>query len=80
MRWEGGRLVRWEGGEGGRVVKWQGGRMVKQKGGKDLVLLKGEGHKMSPRFHLFVYDVNQGNKRVACQDFLAWLHGWKDSP
>ena len=84
MRWEGekvGRLVHWE---GGKVVRWQGGkgeRMVRQKGVRYLVLLKGGRHKMSPRFHLFVSDVNQGNEGVGwVQDFLAWPQGWKDSP
>ena len=87
MRWEGGkgwRLVRWEGGEGGRLMRWQGrkgGRMVRQKGGRYLVLFKDVGHKMSPRFHHFVSDVNQGNEGVGwVEDFLVWLQGWKDSP
>ena len=85
MRWEGakgGRLVRWQGEKGGKVVRWQtrkGGRMVRQKDGRYLVLFKGGGHKMSPRFHLLVFDVNQGNKGVGwVQDFLVWLQGWKD--
>ena len=79
VRWqggEGGRLVRWQGGNGGKVVRWQswkGGRMVRWKGERYLVLFKGEGHKMSPRFHLFVSDVNQGVGWV--HDFLAWLQG-----
>ena len=34
--------MRWESGEGGRVVKWQGG-----KGGKYLVLLEDGEHKVS---------------------------------
>ena len=76
MTWQGGkggRLVRWE---GGKVVRWQGGkggRMVKQKSGRYLVLFKVGGRKMSPRFHLFVSDINQGNEGVGwVQDFLAW--------
>ena len=40
----------------GRLVRWQGGRY--------LVLFKDGGHKMSPRFHLFVSDVNQRNQGV----------------
>ena len=52
------RVVRWEREEGGKDG-WKGGRMVRQKGGRYLVL-----YKMSPRFHLFVSDVNQGIKRV----------------
>ena len=70
-------------GKDEKIVRWQGGkgrRMVSQKGGRFLVLFKGGGHKMSPRFHLFV-SVNQGNEgMVWVQDFLAWPQGWKDSP
>ena len=55
--------------------------MVRQKGERYLVLFKGRGHKMSPRFHVFVSDFNQGNKGVVwVQDFLPWLQRWKDSP
>ena len=59
------RAVRWQGGKGGKVVRWQegkDGRMVRQKGGRYLFLFKGWGHKMSPRFCLFVSDVNQENE------------------
>ena len=50
--------------------------MVRQKGGRYLVLFKGGGHKMSPRFHLFVSDINQGNDEVGCvQDFLPSPQG-----
>ena len=87
MRWESeecGRAVRWQGGKGGKVVRWQGekgGRMVRQKVERYLVLFKDGGHKMSPRFHLFVSNVNQGNEGVGwVQDFLAWPQGWKYSP
>ena len=53
QRFTGGKgLVRmWQGGKGRRVVKWQGGRF--------LVLFKCGGHRVSPRFHLFVSDVDQ---------------------
>ena len=38
-----------------------------------LVLFKDGQCRVSPRFHLFVSDVNQGNKEVGwVQDFLAW--------
>ena len=51
---------------------FRGGREVRQAGGEYLFSFKGEGHKMSPRFHLFVYDVNQGIDGPRCvQDFLA---------
>ena len=46
-----------------------------------MVLLKGGGHNMSPRFHRLVSGVNQGNEGMGwVQDFLAWSHRWKDSP
>ena len=46
-----------------------------------LVLFEGEGRRMSPTFHLFISDVNQGNEGPGCvQDILAWPHGWRDSP
>ena len=41
-----------------------------QEDGRCLVLFKGGGHRMSPRFHLFVSDVNQGNKGV------RWVQGF----
>ena len=54
-------------------------RIVRQKGVMYLVLFKGGGHKLSPRFHLFVSDVNQGNKEVRwVQNFLACPQEWKD--
>ena len=51
-RWERCEMVvRWQGGKGRRVVKWQGGSF--------LVSFKSGGHMVSPRFHLFVSDVDQ---------------------
>ena len=48
--------------------------MVRQEGGKCLDLFKDGRHKMGPKFHIFVSDVNQGNEEVRwVQDFLAWL-------
>ena len=44
-------MRRWQGGKGGRVVKWQGGRF--------LVFFKNGGHRVNPRFHLFVSDVDR---------------------
>ena len=79
-RWEVSEVARWEDSE---VARWEGSEVgkVRQKGGRYLVLFKSGGHKMSPRFHLFVSDVNQGNEGVGwVQDFLAWPQGWKDSP
>ena len=54
VSWESGRVMRWQGGKGGRVVRWEGGRF--------LVLFNGGEHRVSPRFYLFVSDVNQGNE------------------
>ena len=72
-RWDGREVARWQGGKAGRVVRWQGGRF--------LVLFEGEGRRVSPTFHLFISDVNQGNEGPGCvQDILAWPHGWRDSP
>ena len=46
-----------------------------------LVLLKDEGCRVSPRFHLFVSDVNPGNKDARwAQNFLVWPQGWRDYP
>ena len=46
-----------------------------------MVLFKGRGCRVSPRFQLFVSDVDQLNERVGwVQDFLARPDGWKDSP
>ena len=56
--------MRWEGGKGGKVMRWQGGkgrRKVKWESGRFLVSLKGGEHKVSPRFYLFVSDVNHDN-------------------
>ena len=55
-------------------MKWQGCRF--------LVLVRSGGHRVSPRFHLFVSAVDQQWKEGAgeVQDYLAWPQGWKDSP
>ena len=77
-RWEGSEVTRWERWESSEVARWEreGGRIVRQKRGRYLILFKDGGHKMSPRFPLFVSDVNQENEGVAwVQDFLVWLQG-----
>ena len=51
---KGGRVMRSQGGKRMRVVKWQGGG-----GGGFLVLFKSGGHRVSPRFHFLVSDVDQ---------------------
>ena len=65
-RWERlGRVLRCQGGTGGRVLRWQGGeggRVEKSEGEGFLVLFKGGGCRASPRFRLFVSDVNQGKE------------------
>ena len=74
MRWigeKGGRIMRWEVGKGGRVVRWEGGRF--------LVLFKGGEHSVSPRFHLFVFDVNQGKEGDRLKIFLR-IHRDGDTP
>ena len=45
------KVVRWQGGVGGRIIKWEGGRF--------LALFKSRGHIVGPRYHLFVPDVDQ---------------------
>ena len=49
-RGKGGRVMSWHSGKDERVVRWEGGRL--------LVLFKGGEHRVSPRFNLFVSDVN----------------------
>ena len=50
--------------------------MMRWEGEKFLVLIKCGERRVSPRFHLFVSDVNQGNERAEwVQDFLAWPQG-----
>ena len=46
--------MRWQGGEGRRVVRSEGGRF--------LVLFKGGECRVTPRFYLFVSDLNQGKE------------------
>ena len=57
----------------GKVAEWWGG-----KGGRFLVLFKIGGLRMSSKFHLFVYDVNQGNERERlAKDFITWCRDEK---
>ena len=63
-RWWGWVVRRWQGGKDARVVRWQGGRMVKCQGGRFLVLFKIGRHRVSPRFHLFVSDIDQQQNKV----------------
>ena len=95
VRWQSGRIMKWHSRrsckvvrwwfvKGGRVMRWQGGkdeRVVRWQGGRFLVLFKGWGCRVRPRFHLFVYDANQWNEGAGCaQDIFAWPQGWKDFP
>ena len=54
--------MRWQGRKGGQVVRWEGGRF--------LVLFKGGVNRVSPRFYLFVSDVNQGKEGDGLKIFL----------
>ena len=57
-------MVRWQGGKGETVVMSQGGTL--------LVLFKCGGHRVRPRFHLFVSNANQQNEGAGCvQDIFA---------
>ena len=75
-----GRIVRWQVQRGGRVVRRQvgkGGRVAKWQGGRFLVLFNVRGRRMSPRFHIFVSNVDQWNAGAGwVQDYLAWLQRW----
>ena len=54
---------------------------MRRQGGRFLVLFKGRGRGVSPRFHIFVSDVNQQKERSGwVLVFLAWSQGWKNSP
>ena len=43
-----------------------------------LVLFKDDTHMLTPRFHLFVSEVNQGNKDASRGGFKIFLHGLRD--
>ena len=49
----------WKGNE---VVRWERRESGEYEGGRFLVLFKGGEDRMSPRFYLFVSDINQDNK------------------
>ena len=58
-------MVRWEGGKCGRVMMWQSGkgkRVVRWEDERFMVLFKDGKHSVSPRFYIFVSDVNPGNE------------------
>ena len=46
---------------------------------KFLVFFESGGCKVSPRFHVFVFDVNQQRNKGAgwIQHYVAWPRGWK---
>ena len=79
VRWKGrrsGKAVRWQVRKDERVVSWQGGeggRLLRRQGGMFLVLFKSGGRRVTPRFHLFISDVNQRNGGAGWiqGDFLA---------
>ena len=63
-------MARWERREINGVARWEVPGFIQMWGCR-----------VSPRFHLFVSDVNQRNEGAGCvQDVLVWLQEWKDSP
>ena len=78
MRWQDGkdrRIMRWQGGKGGKVVRWQRWqRWESGEAGRWEVpgSIQGWGTQRSPRFLLFVSDVNQRNEGAGwVQNFLT---------
>ena len=71
------RLERWERWEGGEVGKLKKMGVLGWEGWRFLVLFKGGGCRVSPKFHLFVFDVNQGNKETGwnCHWNCMYLFG-----
>ena len=63
-RWEVGKVGRWERWKANEVARWERWRVVRWEGGRFLVLFSDGEHRVSPRFYLFVSDVNQGNEGV----------------
>ena len=59
----------WEVEKGRRVLRWECEKF--------LVLFKGGECRVSPKFHLFVFDVNQGNKKTGwnCHWNCMYLFG-----
>ena len=55
--WEVGEVGRWERWKDNEVGKWK--RRESWEGRRFLVLFKSGKHRLSPRFYLFVSDVNQ---------------------
>ena len=45
------------------MARWERRRVVRWKVGRLLVLFKCGEHRVSPRFYVFVSDLNRGNKR-----------------
>ena len=54
-RWEGSKVARWERWESSEVARWEVPGFI-----------RGRGCRVSPRFHLFVSDVNQRNEGAGC--------------
>ena len=65
-RWDGSEVTKWERWEG-RVVRWQSGRF--------LVLFEDGRRRVSPRFDLFVSDLNETKVQGVGKIFL---HGRRD--
>ena len=53
------------------MARWERRESGEYEGGRFLVLFKGGEDRMSPRFYLFLSDVNQGNKGDGLKIFLC---------
>ena len=56
------KVVRWQNKIGGSTVRWQeekSKRVVRWECGKFIVLFKGRGRRVSTKFYLCIFDVNQ---------------------
>ena len=55
------KVARWERWEGSEVARWgRREREARLEGGRSLILFKGGKCRVTTKFHLFVFDVNQG--------------------
>ena len=65
-RWEGRGVVRrWQGGKGARVVRWERWDNGEVARWEVPGCIQEWGHRVSPRFHLFVSDVDQRRNKGA---------------
>ena len=64
--------MRWQDGGGGRVVRWDGGRF--------LLLFRGRGHRVSPRFIFLFLLVKGKNRWIGFKIFLRSSRDGKTLP